>query len=846
MEQNNNLPEFNNQVEDKIQAAMNTPADVGVSSASSQPLEHTDEPPQLRGSEEITAKQREDYMQESIVQPVPAQNQLPADSYLYANTTSIGGLIQNVADEYSLDPHKLEALTNIIRNKKVNLAGFYNMQIGYYPGMSAESLVTALGRVADLSNTVSERERQEAEMRGEKYTSNGFDKLVDSLQSIDGKKSGKVYFMEALAALQEADHIKFDTQTLTEYYETLVQSGVSKGDAWTRTMAKQDEFRAAQDNRAVKQDFDSLITPDQMSSYVAALYTKVQQTSDPEARLRLYGQYQTAAQLAKTYTEAYKADPAAYLQNKDPSFQGLLNNAQQSGDFSDVVANLDAHYNRLGVPESQRKYLTKEQLQSVTKEINTFLGADPIKAQSVIVGLNQSYGKNAGKVINQLIAEGHVGSEAKVLIEAIKTGSPAYNEDVLNMLKNKLAYKGNYAKEMLGAPDVSTAQTMRQKIEAKVYGTPGYKALVNQLDLAGNITGKIEMAQYFADMAIYYKSKNPGLSDKKAVEMVQKNLIDTVYSYDADNRVILQKRTLDGRPILYGKNAYTVEQATNYLSNRKFTGQGIQVGNLSLENSERLLRDESKITYRTIDQFTVQPIYSDNNGTVQSLFVGKGANRKVLTLNLKDLGNEDIIGVIDARDSVRKLTSLLTEAANIPSPSAMRYAGPLSDNQGNAMKVLVDLGFDLRNFDTTKPFNEQFDRTRMEPKRLEALTNMTIKQQLFEQKLNEYEKLKKAQRDAASPRIHTLQLFNPWQEVVYAPGEKARWNMSKKLSYYLKEAEDLKPELKRSRNELYKLEEDILKDAAIFLNYKGNLPVKPLTKQINKHAALDAVLWGGY
>ncbi len=795
----------------------------------------------------VTPQQQNDYTQEAIVQPVPAQNQLPADSYLYANTTSIGGVIQSVADKYNLDPHKLEALTNTIRNKQANLSGFYNMQVGYYPGMSAESLVTALGRIADLSNTVSDRARQEAEMRGEKYTSNGFDDIVESLQSVDGKKSGKIYYQEALSALQEADHMKFDTQTLTEYYETLVQSGVSKADAWTRTMTKQDAYRAAQDERAVKQDFDSMITPAAMDTYVAALYTKVQQTSDPEAKLRLYGQYQTAAKLAKNYAAAYKADPAAYLQAKDPSFQGLLANAQKNGDFSEVVSALDAKYDEMNIPASQRKYLTKEQLQTAAKEINTFISSDPIKAQAILVGLNQSYGKNAGKVINQLITEGHVDSSAKVLVEAIKTGSPASNEDVLNMLKNKLAYKGNYAKEMLGAPDTKTAQVMRQKLESQIYGTPGYKALVNQLNLAGNVSGKIEMAQYYADMAIYYKYKNPSLSDKQAVEMMQKNLIDSVYVYDAQGRSVLQKRTLDGKPIKYNK--YDAQQANNYLTNRKYTKQNIQVGNLTPEVSERLLKDESKISYRTIDQHTVQPVYDDGKGTVQALFTGTGANRKVLTLNLRKLGDEDILGIIDARDSARKLTSLLTNAANIPSTTAIAkgYTGPLDTNTVNAMKALRELGFDLKNFDTTKPFSEQFDRTKMSPRRIEALSNMMIKQQEFELKLQNYEKLKRAQRDAISPRMTAAQLIKPFvQDIMFAPGSAEEGRLYSRVKNWSADKTELLPELKKSREELYKIEDEIMKEAVIFLNYKGNLPKRPLTKQINDHALLDKILWGGY
>ena len=66
------------------------------------------------------------------------------------------------------------------------------------------------------------------------------------------------------------------------------------------------------------------------------------------------------------------------------------------------------------------------------------------------------------------------------------------------------------------------------------------------------------------------------------------------------------------------------------------------------------------------------------------------------------------------------------------------------------------------------------------------------------------------------------------------------------MTNYNAEREDLKPYLKQSRVELYKLEDEIMKEAAIFLNYKGNLPKKPLTKEINEHALLDKILWGGY
>lgn len=825
---------------------------IGVTSS---PLQLTEE--NAEAQENIIASaQQEDYQRDDVVEPVPAQNQLPVDSYLYANTSNIGEVIQSVADQYNLDPHKLEALTNTIRNKKANLSGFYDMQISYYPGMSAESLVTQLGRVANLSNTIADRENQEAQMKGLPATSNGLEQLVDSLQSIDRKQSGKYYYLEALNALQEADHMKFDNQTLTQYYETLVESGVSKADAWTRTMQAQDSYRAAQDKRASMQDFESMVTPNEMSAYVANLYDKIQQTIDPETKIRLYGQYQYASQLAKQYATAFKSDPAAYLQTKDPVFNSILAQAAKTGNFADVVTTLDARYDELNIPQSQRKYLREDQVQATAKEINTFLSSDPIKAQSILVGLNQAYGQHAGKVINQLISEGKVAPEAKVLIEAIKTHSPAYNEDVLTMMKYKLNYKGSFAKEMFGAPDNTTANIMMRKLEARVYDLPGYKALVNQLNLSGNVAGKIEMAQYYANMAAFYKYKNPNLSDKQAVEMVQRNLIDSVYTYDPSHRVILPLRTLDGKRLMYGK--YDAPQTKNYLANRQFTGQHLQVGAIAPKISEQMLRDNSKIFYRTVDQFTVQPVYDDGNGVVQALFKlnkngepyrdSKG-NKIPYTINLKHIGEENVTGIFDARDSLRKLISLMTNAANIPSSQAIASSmtGPIDANAGAAMRALTDLGFDLKQFDTTKPFSQQFDRTKMEPHRINALNNMMIKQNQFELKLEEYRKLQKAQRDTAAPATTAVGMIKPFMhDVVFNPKSDADSHFTKYLKNYEHERNKLKPDLKRTRQELYALEADIMRDAAIFLNYKGTLPKHPLIDKIQYHGLTDKILWGGY
>lgn len=786
---------------------------------------------------------------------IPAQKQLPADTYIYANTSNLGGVIQYTSKQYDIDPHKLEALINTIRNKKANLSGFYDMQVGYYPGMSAESFVTNLGRVADLSNTVSEKKRQDAKLRGEEFTGDGIDVLIDSLQSIDGKHEGKFYYQEALNAIQEADHIQFDTPTLAEYYETLVRSGVDKSRAWTQTMIKQDEYRKAQDLRAVYQDFQAMTTPTDMQHYVSGLYEQVQNATDADTKIRKYAQYEAASKLAKSYAEAYKNDPAAYLQSKDPSFNAILTEASKSGSFADVVKALDERYNEYGVQYSDRKYLRKDQADSIAKEINAFINTDPIKAQAAIVGLTQTYGVHADKVISQLIADKHIPASAKLLIEGARIGSPKTNEAVINMLKYKSTYGNKFDMEMLSAPDSTSAKALRDKLESQIIKTPGFKALEKQLAMTGNIAGYKEMLQAYGDIAAYYKFKNPRMSDKDIARLVQKDFIESVYAFDTDNRVTLQHRTLDGKPILY--NGYSANQATEYLSNRKFTGQNLRIGALSKDKSEDLLRNTDNIHYITRDQFTVQPVYTDNNGVVQSLYkvdskgnILRDAKGQPIpyTLNLKHLGDEDILGVFNARDNARKLYSVLSQASRMTSTQRMAEHGYILDTATqNAMHTLTNLGFKLENFDTTKPFVEQFNRSEMSPRRIQALSTLLKKQTEFEQELKVYERMKKAQRDYARPRLIAAELVGPFVHTMLLPpksGEES--SLEKRYKAYERDKQALFPELKAQRVKLQMIEKTIMDEACIYLNYKGKLPNHPLTNEINEHNLMDKVLWGGY
>jgi hypothetical protein len=771
--------------------------------------------------------------------PIQPQNQLPADSYMYSNTSNLGNIINDTAERYSLDPHELEALTNTIRNNKANLTGFWQTQVGFYPGMSAESLVENIARVADLSNTDIENQKQKAILEGKTFTGNGIQQLVDSLESIDKKKSGKAYYDEILDSLREADHVKFDTDVLSEYYETLIKSGHNKADAWMSTMQQQDKYRAAQDQRAVTQDFNNMRDPLAMQKYTEDLYTKIENSTDADSKLRLIGQYEAAAKLTQQYTEAFQKDPATFIMTKNKSFNALLEEANKSRDYAQVVAHLDAEYDRLNIPEVNRTYLPKAQAEQLAKQINSVITENPEKAQQTLASIMTTYKQGSSKIIHQLIRNNQVGPEARILIEAARTGSPVYNGDVLDMMKHKMTLKGNFTKEMFHAPDTSTANTLRTKLERDVYGLPGYKAMVQNLNLAGNIKGKIELAQYYADMGAYYKYKNPSLSNKEITQMVQTNLIDSVYTYDANSRILLQKRTLDGKPIIY--NRYSPEQASSYLAERNFTGLGYTVSNKSKDVSNALLNNKANIRYRTLDQFTVQPFYQDEKTGISELIMDKDG--KPLKLNLKYLGDEDILGTIKARDGMRDtLQQLYSLNGRITSLDKGGFY--ITPETFSGTQKILNVEKLMQSAKDTKSLQQELERSQMSKSKIDALINATEKHQEFELELQKYQKLQRLHRDTAHRADHkAAELIGPFFADMLSFSDKQ--HMMKTLSEQDTRSKIYKTELKKQREVLYAIEKDFLNNAAAFLDHKGEIQDKPFTQFIDTNL-YDKLWYGGY
>lgn len=514
---------------------------------------------------------------------------------------------------------------------------------------------------------------------------------------------------------------------------------------------------------------------------------------------------------------------------------------------------MDSRYDELGTPISQRTYVSKTQAKAIADDINMIISSDPQKAQNIIISLNQQYGRSFDKVLRQLTYDKDckIDHNAAILVEAFKTGSPLYNNEVLDMLKNKLTLKNDFAKTMLNMPDSSAAKSKMLAIEKEIYKLPGYKAMVNQLNLEGNIQGKYALAQYYRDMAAYYVNKY-NISDSQAAKRVQTSLIDSTYTYDAGGRVALQMRTLDGKPIMYNK--YTASQAKDYLTNREFTKQNLVIVGLSQAESEMALRDKSRIKYKILNQYEAQPVYTDDAGHMidicktdknGKILTGPDGQHKPFVINLRQIGDEDLIGVFDAKKSSRQLIKTLQSATGLDKEIATLRYKPFSDSGAKTYAILGELGFAMKNLDTSKPFSQQFERTNLSTKQIQALNDMIIQQKQFETKLDEYAKLKKAQRDTGAYFTTAAGLMkNMFIDMATFKQDYPRTN--RYAATYEDNRNALKPALKAKREELYQLEKQLMQNAAIFLNYKGKFPEHPLVDKIQEHNLLDTVLWGGY
>lgn len=220
--------------------------------------------------------------------------------------------------------------------------------------------------------------------------------------------SGRAEYEKELTRIKQRDCVVFDTPTLTKYYEVLVKSGMSKAEAWTRTMEKQDEYRAAKDKRKNITAINNLIYIEQQEKYVNNLQSQMLSASDSDTKLRLNNMIKFAYKLTEQNRALYKKDPVLYFIQRDPYMpQANINNPQY---YKERFERLDFHYDKEDIMYKLRKYLTNEEMADLAKELKFYKNLSFKDKEIAWIDMNYRYGNYYGKdyltlIINDLLKE---------------------------------------------------------------------------------------------------------------------------------------------------------------------------------------------------------------------------------------------------------------------------------------------------------------------------------------------------------------------------------------------------------------------------------------------------------
>jgi hypothetical protein len=254
-------------------------------------------------------------------------------------------------------------------------------------------------------------------------------------------------------------------------------------------------------------------TPEQMSQMVQAL------SSDEFLGKKYRGVAEDMSRsMLQNHLKQRKEDSQLYAQTHYEDIEASARKSFLSGNVNAGTAHITKSnevFDRLNIPESQRRYLTKDQASFLARSIDS--AKDSEGAMDTLLNVQATYGKHTGKILQEMVNQGKLKPD---YILAAQVSDEDTKRAIIDNIKNPVD-------ESLLKEKSSTYT--KSNIFEKVLKEDSYQKIKKAFAGVAREGKEMQHAKAYADQVTLEAMKyivRDGLTDTEAIKLATKNIID--------------------------------------------------------------------------------------------------------------------------------------------------------------------------------------------------------------------------------------------------------------------------------------------------------------------------------